>query len=124
MNGPRGVPLHLNSPFGLTRHVVDQPASPDAYVEQLIEQVLFTVPGERVNRPDFGCGIQNLLFKPDNTALMTASLFLIRSQLESQLAGIVRIEHAEATTVDGELHVLIRYLLPGSEQRRTARFRR
>ena len=71
--------MHLNFPFTLHRGVIDQPASHDDYVEQLIEQVLFTVPGERVNRPEFGCGIQHMVFKPGNSEVVAAALFTVHS---------------------------------------------
>jgi phage baseplate assembly protein W len=119
-----GCAMHLNFPFTLHRGVVDQPDSHEAYVEQLIEQVLFTVPGERVNRPDFGCGIQNMVFQPGNTEVVAAALFIVRSQLERQLAGIIRVEHVEATMTGGELLVAVQYTDPASAQRRTALFRR
>ena len=116
--------MHLSFPFGMTRGAVDSANSHDAYVEQLIEQVLFTIPGERVDRPDFGCGIQKVLFKPDNSELIAATLFIVRGQLDLQLDGIIRVEHAEAAASGGELHVLIRYMDVATAQRRTARFSR
>ena len=58
-------PLTVNADMGRialeTKHA--------AYVEQLIRQVLFTNPGERINRPDFGCGIRQMVFMPIKLAL-------------------------------------------------------
>ena len=114
--------MHLNFPFTLQRGVIDQPASHDDYVEQLIEQVLFTVPGERVNRPEFGCGIQHMVFKPGNSEVVAAALFTVRGQLERQLAGIIRVEHVDATMTGGELLVTVQYT-DAAGARRAAQFR-
>lgn len=116
--------MHLNFPFTVRRGVPAPPPTHDAYVEQLIEQVLFTVPGERVNRPDFGCGVQNMVFQPGNSELVAAALFIVRSQLEMQLAGIIRVESVTAEMVGGELHVTANYFDVADARRRTARFRR
>ena len=40
----------------------------DADLRGKIIQVLFTAPGERVNQPEFGCGLFNLVFDPNNTS--------------------------------------------------------
>jgi phage baseplate assembly protein W len=115
--------MHLNFPFVVQRGLPKQPVSHDAYVEQLIEQVLFTVPGERVNRPDFGCGVQNMVFQPGNSELVAAALFIVRSQLEMQLAGIIRVENVTAAMTGGELHVTVHYADLSNAQRRTSLFR-
>ena len=49
-----------------------------AHVRQMIEQVLFTVPGERINRPEFGCGLQQLVFDPNSDELAATTEFLIQ----------------------------------------------
>jgi hypothetical protein len=115
--------MHLNFPFIVRRGAPTSPPTHDAYIEQLIEQVLFTVPGERVNRPDFGCGVQNMVFQPGNSELVAAALFIVRSQLEMQLAGIIRVESVTAEMVGGELHVTANYFDVADARRRTARFR-
>ena len=116
--------MHLNFPFIVRRGVPEQPVSHDAYVEQLIEQVLFTVPGERVNRPEFGCGVQNMVFQPGNSEFAAAALFIVRSQLEMQLAGIIRVENVNAEMIRGELLVTVHYADAAGTHRRTAQFRR
>ena len=41
----------------------------EAYVRQLIRQVLLVSPGERINRPDFGAGVRRMVFGPNSTAV-------------------------------------------------------
>ena len=51
-------------------------ADEDAWIRGLIEQVLFTAPGERVMRPDFGCGLAQLVFAPNTLSRMPAAAAL------------------------------------------------
>ena len=53
----------------------------DDHIRDLIYQVLFTNPGERVNRPDFGCGISQLVFMPNSDVLAAATQFLVQGAL-------------------------------------------
>lgn len=82
----------LDFPFAIDAAGRCAYADPDDHVRDLIHQVLFTAPGERVNRPDFGCGLKQLLFLPNSEALATATQFLVRGALERWLADVVRIE--------------------------------
>src|SRR5689334_5459918 len=54
----------------------------DDHIRDLIEQVLFTAPGERVNRPTFGTGLPQLLFMPTNDEVATATQFLVQGALQ------------------------------------------
>ncbi len=116
--------MHLNFPFMVRAGRPMQAASRDAYIEQLIEQVLFTVPGERVNRPDFGCGIQRVVFQPGNSEVVTATLFVVRSELQRQLAGVIEVQDVTARMDGSALEVTVDYVDPAERQRRMARFRR
>jgi phage baseplate assembly protein W len=56
------------------------------HARDLIEQVLFTAPGERVNRPDFGCGLHRLVFEPNGPELAAATQMLVHGALQQTLA--------------------------------------
>ena len=58
----------------------------------MIEQVLFTMPGERVNRPDFGSGVMQLVFAPASDEMATAAEFLVRGNLQQWLGGFLESE--------------------------------
>src|SRR5215217_3328196 len=64
----------------------------DDRVRDLIHQVLFTTPGERVNRPDFGCGLLQMTFMPNGDVLAGATQFLIHGALQRWLADIVEVD--------------------------------
>jgi phage baseplate assembly protein W len=58
--------MHIDYPFHLNAQNRTAEANEDEYIRDLIEQVLFTIPGERVNRPEFGCGLMQLVFAPNS----------------------------------------------------------
>lgn len=101
-------------------------AVPDraAHVRDMIEAVLFTAPGERVNRPDFGSGLQEMLFDANSDALVTAADFLIRSALQQHLGDVVTIESLAVVRDEGTLSVTLVYALVGTGERMTDTFTR
>jgi hypothetical protein len=97
-------------------------ATPDDHVRDLIYQVLFTSPGERVNRPDFGCGLRQLVFMPNGDALATATQFLVQGALERWLSGIIQVQFVEIQVVEETLTVQVGYLRKDTGERREDRF--
>ena len=81
----------------------------DAHVRQLIEQVLFTVPGERVNRPDFGCGLMQLVFAPNSDELAATLQVLVQGALQQWLGSLLRIDEVLTSSIDEVLSVQVRY---------------
>lgn len=81
----------------------------DDHIRDLIYQVLFTNPGERVNRPDFGCGVAQLLFMPNSDALAGATQFLILGALTRWLDDVIIVEQVEVSTRDSSLEVLVAF---------------
>ena len=64
----------------------------DHHVRDMIEQLLFTSPGERVMRPDFGCGLLDLVFAPNSPEFASALRSSIRAGLQRWLADVIDIE--------------------------------
>jgi phage baseplate assembly protein W len=89
-----------------------------AHVEQLMRQVLFTSPGERVNRPDFGCGLRRMVFAPNSE--VTASLLQVTvfQALTRWLGTLIEVERVEVQAVDEVLEVRIAYVLRARQERR------
>jgi uncharacterized protein len=99
-------------------------ASYEQHIRQMIEQVLFTTPGERVNRPDFGCGIQQLIFAPNSDELATATQFLIQGSLEQWLGDLIEIQTIAVENVDSQLRITIRYVIRRNQVQQIATFLR
>src|SRR5580658_8812137 len=81
------------------------------YVRQLVEQVLFTSPGERVNLPDFGSGLLQLPFAPNSIELAAATQFSVQAALQKWLGGYIRVQSVAATADDATLNVTVVYSL-------------
>lgn len=94
----------------------------DGHVRDLIRQVLFTSPGERVNRPDFGCGIGQLVFAPNGDALAAATQFLVQGALTRWLDDVITVRRVEVAAVDAALTVTVAYVVLSTGDQREDRF--
>jgi hypothetical protein len=79
----------------------------DDHIRDLIHEVLFTVPGERVNRPDFGCGIGQLVFMPNSDVLAGATQFLVQGSLTRWLDSVIAVQRVELIAQDSTLSVSV-----------------
>lgn len=94
------------------------------HVRNLIEQVLFTDPGERVNRPTFGAGVRQLVFGPAGDEIEATVEFLIRGALLQWLGDAIRLEDVNVTAEEAMLEIRITYIDLISRRRDTAAFTR
>lgn len=99
-------------------------ASADRHIRDLIEQVLFTMPGERVNRPTFGSGLMQLVFAPAGDELAAATQFLVQGALQQWLGDLIQVEAVRVEGVDSALVVTVQYVVRSGQQRQVAQFRR
>ena len=89
-----------------------------AHVDQLVRQVLFTNAGERINRPDFGCGIRRMVFAPASEAAASLARVAIFQALEKWLGTVIRTERVEVSVVDETLEIEIAYVVLARGERR------
>ncbi|MEA3335583.1 MAG: GPW/gp25 family protein [Chloroflexota bacterium] len=94
------------------------------HIRDMIEQVLFTVPGERVNRPDFGSGLLQLVFAPNSDELAATTQFLVQGALQQWLGDLILVEEVEVEAQDSSLTVQVRYVIRRTQERRVAEFNR
>jgi phage baseplate assembly protein W len=94
------------------------------HIRDLIEQVLFTSPGERVNRPTFGSGLMQLVFMPNSAELATATQFLVQGALQQWLGDLIQIEAVQVESEDSTLRITVQYVIRRNQQRRVAAFAR
>ncbi len=74
----------------------------DDHLRDLILQILFTIPGERVNLPEFGVGVQRLLFAPNSDALRASTQMLITTGLRRWLGDRIDVTQVTVTSEPGE----------------------
>ena len=96
----------------------------DAHLRDMIEQVLFTVPGERVNRPDFGCGLLQLAFAPNSDALAAAVQMTVQGALQQWLGELIEVEAVAVEAREAQLHVELQYVVRRDRERVRASFAR
>jgi uncharacterized protein len=94
------------------------------HVRELIEQLLFTAPGERVMRPDFGTGLPQLLFGPASPELAAATQMLVQSALQQWLGDVVEPREVRVTAGEGSIEVVVAYALRATGELRTDSFAR
>jgi phage baseplate assembly protein W len=92
------------------------------HVRDMIFQILFTNPGERVNRPDFGCGLLQMVFMPNSEALATATQFLVHGALQRWLSDVIKVDTVEITAENEQLVVRISYTLLVTGQKTQTEF--
>jgi phage baseplate assembly protein W len=109
-------PFHFDS-RGRTAAVND-----DDHIREMIEQLLFTNPGERVNRPDFGSGLQRLVFGPNSPELAAALKFTLQGTLQRWLGDLIELQTLEVTSEDSTLSIFIQYVVRRNNQQQVAQF--
>jgi phage baseplate assembly protein W len=98
--------------------------SADDHLRDLIEQVLFTAPGERVMRPEFGSGLLRLVFETGGPELVATTQHLVQGALQQELGNLIAVDSVEVSQDDGTLTVVVAYLVLASQHAATATFAR
>ncbi|MDX6694822.1 MAG: uncharacterized protein QOF02_2425 [Blastocatellia bacterium] len=96
----------------------------DNHIRDMIEQVLFTSPGERVNRPTFGSGLLQLVFAPNSDELAAATQFLVQGALQQWLGDLIQVDEVSVANDDSKLLVTVVYTVRSSQEQVTAQFTR
>jgi len=94
------------------------------HIRDLIEQVLFTSPGERVNRPTFGCGLMQLVFAPNSDELATATQYLVQGSLQQWLGDIIQVDEVTVSSLESTINVIVKYTIRKTQERRVEEFSR
>lgn len=120
MNGPSKpidavyYPLAIDGDGGRLRHESDY----EAYIRQLIRQVLLTAPGERVHRPDFGAGLRRMIFAPNSPATASLTQTLVYQALDRWLGRLIKVDEVQAEADDSRLDVTVVYTILARREKR------
>lgn len=96
----------------------------DDHIRDMIEQVLFTVPGERVNRPTFGSGLLQLVFAPNSDMLAAATQLSVQGSLQQWLGDVIEVNGVTVENADERLTVTVQYTIRSTQQAQVAQFTR
>jgi uncharacterized protein len=116
--------MNINFPFNFDSRGRTASANDDDHIRQMIEQLLFTNAGERVNRPDFGSGLQQLIFAPNSPEVAAALKFSLQANLQRWLGDIIELQALEVTSQESTLSIFIQYVVRRNNQQQVAQFTR
>lgn len=113
--------MNLRFPFQVGGHGFPRTDTHVAVVQQQLEQLLFTIPGERVGRPGFGCGVQRLVFDGNSATTVARAEYLIGRAIQDHLPA-VQLDAVRVSTDDATLYIDILYTLRETGQELAASF--
>ncbi|HYD82099.1 MAG TPA: GPW/gp25 family protein [Paucimonas sp.] len=114
--------MNIDFPFHFDRHGRSAATGSDDHIRDMIEQLLFTSPGERVNRPDFGSGLLQLVFGPNSPELAAALQFTLQAALQRWLGDLIEIHALQVSSLDAVLRVDLAYAVRRTGELRSETF--
>ena len=114
--------MNIDYPFHFDSRGRTATTDDNDHIRDMIEQFLFTNPGERVNRPDFGAGLLQLIFSPNSPELATAISFTIQGGLQRWMQDVVEVRNLQVTSEDSTLQVQVQYVVKRTGEQRSETF--
>ena len=116
--------MNIDFPFHFDVRGGTATTGTDDHIRDMIEELLFTNPGERVNRPDFGSGLLQLLFAPNSPELAATVQFTLQAALQRWLSDVIEVRDLQVSSQDATLTVSLTYLVRSSGSVQSATFTR
>jgi phage baseplate assembly protein W len=114
--------MDVRFPYGFNTSGWTAQSDLPTHIREMVEQILLTSPGERVNRPTFGTGTGQLVFEPNSGVLAAAQQQVIQASLQQWLSDLIRVEAVEVTAEDATLLITVRYTILVDQQKQTQQF--
>jgi uncharacterized protein len=111
--------VNVDYPFHFDTRGRTAATDDDDHIRDMIEQLLFTNAGERVNRPDFGSGLLDLVFAPNSEELAAALQFSMQAAIQQWLGDVIEVQSLEVKSEDAALRVELQYLVRRTGELRT-----
>jgi phage baseplate assembly protein W len=115
---------YLDFPFRIDTSGRTSTTNREDHVGNLIEQILFTSPGERVNRPAFGCGLQRAVFQPNSDLMASTARMTAEAAIQQHLSHLIDLVSLKVETADSTLSVEVTYTLKQMKENRTITLQR
>jgi phage baseplate assembly protein W len=116
--------MNIDYPFHIDSRGRTALTDDNEHICDMIEQFLFTNPGERVNRPEFGSGLLQMVFEPNSPEIAAALQHTIQAGLLRWLGDLIEVQNVEVTSEEATLRVLIQYVVRRTGEQRTQMFER
>ncbi len=114
--------MNIDFPFHFDQRGRTAATGGDDHIRDMIEQLLFTNLGERVNRPDFGSGLLQMVFAPNSPEIAAALQFTMQAALQRYLGDLIDLQNLQVTADDSTLSVVVRYVVRRTQESSTATF--
>lgn len=111
--------MNIDFPFHFDGRGRTASTSDNDHIRDMIEQLLFTNPGERVNRPDFGSGLLGMVFEPNSPELASALQFGMQAAIQRWLGDLIELQTLEVTSEEATLRVVVQYVVRRTGEPRT-----
>src|SRR5215831_9820121 len=103
--------MNIDFPYGFDTRGRTASTDDADHIRDMVEQLLFTSPGERVNRPDFGSGLLQMVFAPNSQELAAALQFTAQAAIQRYLGDLIDLQLLEVTAQDSTLSVTVKYII-------------
>jgi phage baseplate assembly protein W len=114
--------INIDYPFHFDNRGRTANVGTNDHIREMLEQLLFTNPGERVNRPDFGSGLQQLIFAPNSLELVAALQFTLKAAVQRWLGDLIELQALEVNSEDSTLNIFISYIVSRTSERQVVQF--
>src|SRR6476646_9779434 len=114
--------MNIDHPFHFDRRGRTAECDDAVHIREMLDQLLFTNPGERVNRPDFGSGLLQLVFAPNSPELAAALQFTTQAALQRYLGDLIELQSLDVVSEDSSLSVTVKYIVKLTGDSRTESF--
>jgi len=111
--------MNIDFPFHFDARGRTAGAGEDKHIRDMIEELLLTNPGERVNRPDFGSGLMQMVFAPNSPEVAAALRFSMQGALQRWLGDLIEVQDLQVTAEDSALRIVIQYRKRSTNQATT-----
>lgn len=111
--------MNIDFPFHFDSRGRTASTDENDHIRDMLEQLIFTNPGERVNRPDFGSGILQLVFAPNSPELAATLQFTLQAAIQRWLGDVIDVQELKVEALDSTLTVDLKYVIRKTNQEQT-----
>ena len=112
--------LNIDFPFHFDSRGRTAATAESGHIRDMLEQLIFTNPGERVNRPDFGSGLLQLIFAPNSPELAATVQFTLQAAIQRWLGDVIEVQDLKVQAVDSSLTIDLKYIIRRTREEQTA----
>ncbi len=116
--------MNIDFPFHFDSRGRTAVTGDDDHIRDMIEEFLFTNPGERVNRPDFGSGLLQMVFANNSPELASALQFTVQAGLQRWLGDLIEVRSLKVSSEEATLRVDLQYVVRRTQEVRRGTFER